>query len=191
MIKPSTFKAKVANVNGSLAGIKETGGKQGKMSYSTFNPGVKASNIDNSNSNKREPPPRPPAPIRSPLTIKTGESINLADELNRKLMRRVMKNEEVASGQLPIESKNMKDSTVTIISKPKKELYKARWAYVATNNLELSINSGEIVQVLTKSGASWLVQARNRKGLVPKEYLVPMAANALSLTKVGEAPITV
>lgn len=191
MIKPSAFKAKVANVNGSLTGIKETGGKQGKMSYSTFNPGVKASNIDNSNSNKREPPPRPPAPIRSPLTIKTGESINLADELNRKLMRRVMKNEEVASGQLPTESKNMKDSTVTIISKPKKELYKARWAYVATNNLELSINSGEIVQVLTKSGASWLVQARNRKGLVPKEYLVPMAANALSLTKVGEAPITV
>jgi hypothetical protein len=72
-----------------------------------------------------------------------------------------------------------------------KEQYKARWAYVATNSFELSINSGEIVQVLSKSGANWLVQAKNKKGLVPQEYLVPLASQVLSLTKVGEAPITV
>lgn len=104
-------------------------------------------------------------------------------------MKRVIKNGELIE-QSSVESKIIKDTNMPSL-KSVKDQYKARWAYVATNNLELSVNSGEIVQVLTKSGASWLVQARSKKGLVPKEYLVPIAANVFSLTKVGEAPITV
>lgn len=193
IIKPSALKTNVANINGSLIGIK-VGSKQGNTSLSTFNHhGVKASNIGHSSSNKKEPPPRPPAPVRPPLAIKAGESMNLADELNRKLMKRVIKNGEVAEEQPTTEPKNRKDSIVTTFNKTMnvKEQYKARWAYVATNSFELSINSGEIVQVLSKSGANWLVQAKNKKGLVPQEYLVPLASKVLSLTKVGEAPITV
>jgi hypothetical protein len=190
LIKPSTLRSNAVKINGSMTGNK-VGSKHGNTSFSTFNHEIKVSNTDNFSSIKKEPPPRPPAPIRSPLTIKTSEPINLADELNRKLMKRVIQNEEVSKELLPTESKTIKDSIVTSLNKTVKEQYKARWAFIATNNLELSINSGEIVQVFTKGDAKWLVQARNRKGLVPKEYLVPVAANVLSLTKVGEAPITV
>uniref|UniRef100_A0A0P5VA83 Uncharacterized protein n=1 Tax=Daphnia magna TaxID=35525 RepID=A0A0P5VA83_9CRUS len=186
-----SFQTNIANTNRNMtssSGIK-VGSKPGNTSNSTFNLGIKASNTDCSSTNKKEPPPRPPAPVRTPLANKASEPVNLADELNRQLMKRVIKNGELIE-QSSVESKIIKDTNMPSL-KSVKDQYKARWAYVATNNLELSVNSGEIVQVLTKSGASWLVQARSKKGLVPKEYLVPIAANVFSLTKVGEAPITV
>ncbi|KAI9557563.1 hypothetical protein GHT06_017391 [Daphnia sinensis] len=186
-----SFQTNIANTNRNMtssSGIK-VGSKPENTSNSSFNPGIKASNTDCSSPNKKEKPPRPPVPVRTPLANKASEPVNLADELNRQLMKRVIKNGELIE-QSSVESKIIKDKNMPSL-KSGKDQYKARWAYVATNNLELSVNSGEIVQVLTKSGASWLVQARGKKGLVPKEYLVPIAANVFSLTKVGEAPITV
>lgn len=186
-LKPSALKTNVTNTNGSTTtntGIRFVG-KLGSTAMSTFSPVVKTSNVDNSSNNKKEPPPRPPAPTRSTSGSKISESIS--EELNQKLMKRSLKTDEVKD---PAVESKIKDSATPSL-KNVKEQYKARWAFVATNALELSINSGEIVQVLTKSDVSWLVQARNKKGLVPKEYLVPIATNVLSLTKRGEAPITV
>ena len=53
-------------------------------------------------------------------------------------------------------------------------LYKARWQYVPQNALEVSMNCGEMVQVICKSGPNWLVRIGKKKGLVPKEYLLPV-----------------
>ena len=178
-LKPSALRANVANTNGKTTCQNEI--KVGKLG-NTF---MAFSSMD---TNKKEPPPRPPAPIRSTSGNKLSDSVSMADELSQKLMKRAMKIDEVKEPPAELKIKDNATSGLKIAN----DQYKARWAYVATNTLELSINSGEIVQVLTKSDASWLVQARNKKGLVPKEYLVPMATkNVLSLTKRGEAPITV
>jgi len=99
---------------------------------------------------KKEPPPRPPAPnvrINPPSIPKKSMKVE-----NWKVQK--LHIDEPASSKTCDE-------------------YRARWAYVAQNASELSINSGEVVRVVNKSGPCWLVKSRNKKGLVPKEYFVP------------------
>jgi len=98
---------------------------------------------------KKEPPPRPPAPtvrINPPLIPKKSVKVD-----NWKVQQQ---------SDEPVSPKMCEE-------------YRARWAYVAQNAAELSINSGEVVKVVNKSGPCWLVKSRNKKGLVPKEYFVP------------------
>lgn len=184
-LKPSALKSNAANQ--SVQTGSSVGNKLVIKPNITLKPQITevAKNDNNSTTCKKEPPPRPPAPIRLPLSKKTSEPVNVADELNRKLMQRAMKNRELDETSEAVAKETSTNSMEL------KEQYKARWAFVATNHLELSINSGEIVQVLSKRSENWLIQCRNKKGLVPKDYLVPLTTNALSLTKIGEPPITV
>lgn len=188
VLKPSALKMNAANIKENTttdpAGT-SIGTKLGTKPSISLKPKVTVAN-NNSFINKKDPPPRPPAPIRSPN--KTSEPSNITDELSRKLMQRAMKSEQ---GSEPVTKTEVKDNATSGL-KEVKEQYKARWAYVATNPLELSINSGDIVHVISKTDPNWLVQApNNKKGLVPKDYLVPITKKVLSLTKIGEAPITV
>ena len=106
---------------------------------------------------KKEPPPRPPAPVRtnpSPIAkvfTETASKVALQQKME----------DIMNTSKFPSHNNNC-------------DQYRARWAYVAQNSLELSINSGEIVKAVTKCGPSWLVETRNKKGLVPKEYLIPV-----------------
>ena len=145
----------------------------------------KESSNKTSSSVKKEPPPRPPAPARPLVMKKPNEAVNSTiAELNQQFLKRAAN-----------DSASITSSEGSNPPSPVGEQYKARWAYVAQTSLELSINSGEIVQVLAKNGPCWLVKARNKKGLVPKEYLVPLTSisngNLWSFSSNGEAPIAV
>ena len=190
-LKPSTLKSTLSNTNVTLPKTEvaaET--RSGAKPSISAKPRNSPSPDSTSNGNKKEPPPRPPAPARLAVTSQqVSESVNISDELSRKFMQRAMRNREAI--EPPNDAAKSKELVGSSCQDANKEQYKARWAYVASNQFELSINSGEIVQVLKKNDANWLVQTRNKKGFVPKEYLVPLTANALSLTKIGEAPIRV
>ena len=111
---------------------------------------------------KKEPPPRPPAPtvrINPPLIPEKSVKVD-----NWKIQQQQQQQQQSEKTASPEEC----------------EEYRARWAYVAQNASELSINSGEIVRVVNKSGPCWLVKSRNKKGLVPKEYFVPSEGTSSS-----------
>ena len=94
--------------------------------------------LSNISPNKKDPPPRPPAPL-------------------------LPKGPQTAPSNALEETKPAND-----------KMHTARWAYVAQNPLELSLNKGEVVQVMNSAGPSWFVRStrNNKKGLVPREYLV-------------------
>ena len=159
LIKPSALRNKFSK-------LQSTNNGEGKNLNAAASSRLvlESKEISKTDSNKKEPPPRPPAPARPLVMKKPSEAINSTiAELNQQFMKRA--NDSASS--------KVSDSSPP---SPVGEQYKARWAYVAQNSLELSINSGEVIQVLTKSGPCWLVKARNKKGLVPKEYLVPLTS---------------
>ena len=132
-----------------------------------FNQGAKSFNLV-----KKDTPPRPPPPAR-PAQLKIPSSKenppNLAAELNQQLAKR-QQNLSKRNG----DETSDKDVSPSPPASSDGEEYRTRFPYVAQNALELSFNSGESVQVLSKSGPSWLVRARSKKGLVPRDYLEPI-----------------
>ena len=184
LIKPSALRNKFSKLSSSNNG--EVKNLTSTAALSRLPLESKELSKTDSDNVKKEPPPRPPAPPRPVVMKKPREAINSTiAELNQQFRKRA---NDSATSSTSSESSNPPS--------PVGEQYKARWAYVAQNSLELSINSGEIVQVLTKNGPCWLVKARNKKGLVPKEYLIPISAassngNLWSFSSNGESPIAV
>jgi len=140
--------------------------KLAKDIKSSFNRGP-ISPVISLNNGKKEPPPRPPAPSAArPIT-------NLAAELSQQLAKRQQRQQQNSLEEAEIKQKE-EDLKLVSPPSPTGEQFKARWAYVAENSSELSLNKGESVDVLSKNGPSWFVRVRNKKGLVPCEYLIPV-----------------
>jgi len=159
-----------------VKGVKDTISSSSAIEVSFSRPNV-----------KKEPPPRPPAPVRINPPPTPQKSVDKQVDTLKLLL-----NNESTS---PTSSASPTNSTSPKTCETHE--YRARWAYVAQNPLELSMNSGEIVKVVNKCGPCWLVKSKNnKKGLVPKEYLVAVEGTNSSSSfpffgKIGEAVASV
>lgn len=121
-------------------------------------------------SSKKEAPPRPPAPPArlhlKPTADATGVRSVMA-ELNQHVAKRQQR--QISQNITPEALLSNKDNVSL------SEKYKTRFAYVAQKNEEISLTTGEHVDVLSKNGLRWLVRTVNSKqGFVPRDYLIPL-----------------
>lgn len=174
-LKPSSIKKEVSSVDGKVITppVVKVSSQQTKFLNSLLESRVitKSDIVDTA---KKVPPTRPPPPVRTFKERKIVESNVAMDELSQHLMKRALKIKETENLTTEIKSE---DSLENSNKGATKERYRARLAYIASNIMEVSVNKDEIVQVLTKTEVNWLVQARNKKGLIPKEYLVPVSTS--------------
>lgn len=197
MLKPSAMKKNFNGINSTSGTTKTNEERYYENNSLTPKPALdkKLPSIilDNNPNQKKERPPRPPAPVRTIPIQKAGEAPSLLAELKRRQMVPKVNQSLLKSSEK--KSEHEKQPEPVTPEKTVEELsygqYKARWAYVASNILELSINSGEVVEVCGKNGPCWLVRARNKKGLVPKEYLVPVENDPPPLPMKGEIAMAV